>query len=178
MTTQTKRHGVFEMPKYMQFGSNLELGVDAMDQEHREMVDLLNQLACACGVEPCWPVPVEPRPAPEVRHQRARALLNRLEQAAREHFLSEEAMMSACAYPELEPHRTEHHILLAELRNLLQSIDSGQERIGEAVLRELKLWLLGHLVTSDKAFAEHYRQTRDATLERWSSTRLERSLSS
>ena len=148
------------MPEFMHFGENLELGVPAMDEEHRDLVDLINQLACAAGVLPCWPAAVETT-TPKVQRQRALGVLQQIEYATHDHFLSEEALMQSTAYPDFESHRTEHRMLLAELRNCIQSIHCETEPLDRETLMELKLWLLGHILGSDKEFAQFYQIARE-----------------
>lgn len=154
------------MPEFMHFGRNLELGIDSMDEEHRDLVTLVNRLAVTLGIRSTWSLHEDSGDKTEVEIHRGVALgiLKQLEYATRDHFLSEEALMNSVAYPKLEEHILEHKMLLAELRDYIRAICSGKESLDQEILLELKHWLLGHIIDADRHFAEYYRLAETAAM--------------
>lgn len=154
------------MPEFMHFGRNLELGIDSVDEEHRDLVALINHLAAALGIRSSWSLQMEPEEKTgfEIHRGLALGILKQLEYATRDHFLSEEALMSSVAYPKLEEHILEHKMLQAELRNYIRAICLGKESLDQEVLMELKHWLLGHILDADRHFAEYYQLSETAAM--------------
>jgi hemerythrin len=67
------------------------------------------------------------------------------------HFAEEERFMEARAYPQLEPHRGAHGVLLAQLRALEgEAREVAPEAALEGVQR-LRRWLLDHVEGPDRA---------------------------
>ncbi|OKY75864.1 MAG: hypothetical protein BM485_05875 [Desulfobulbaceae bacterium DB1] len=87
----------------------------------------------------------------------AYSLLNRLVQYAEEHFRDEEKLMRMARYPtdELDRHIKEHEKLTEEIFQHTENWSSYRAeslpRIGEF----LKKWLLDHILTSDKKYAQY-----------------------
>ena len=86
------------------------------------------------------------------------SLLDGLYHLAREHFNSEEAIMSQLNYPDYTAHHKEHVMLLAELALYIREIQHGQSTLDIATLRALRTWFVVHLAEADAAFASYYHK--------------------
>jgi hemerythrin len=129
-------------------------GVAFMDDEHRELAALLSDIAekfawAGIGADRRGSG-LDPASTPLI------LALERLGRHAREHFLHEEEYMRALDYPQLEAHASEHALLLAEYTQLLRATrDCGAGRLDASTLDALKNWLLGHILDTDRRFADY-----------------------
>lgn len=70
------------------------------------------------------------------------------------HFAAEEAAMVWTAYPDLEAHRLEHEKLKAKVLEFTREFESGMTQISVDVLFFLRDWLMNHIATTDKKYAD------------------------
>lgn len=120
------------------------LGVAAMDQTHRDFVDLASQLATADDSH--FP-----------------ALFNTLLDHTREHFAAEDARMRATRFAATGEHIGEHQRVLAELRGFNRSVQAGRMQFARAYVRQsLGEWFELHLSTMDAALASHLQKAESA----------------
>ena len=128
-----------------------------MDADHKELVRRWNLLVCA-GAPPAGSVipldnRAEPTPTVSDPMNHFRALIDLL----RDHFRREEALMESIDYPDLEPHKSEHSILTAELVRISRELaEAGGEGLSEDALENIKRCCFDHFVTEDRRLAEFY----------------------
>lgn len=88
---------------------------------------------------------------------RALNLLAQLEDFSDAHFAAEQILMRYHSYPGYQAHELEHGKLLEELRRIRDRIE---ERDGSTLVtdaRAVRNWLMSHIDTADRAFAEFVR---------------------
>ena len=116
-----------------------ETGVESVDFEHREMIDLINRLHDRLG-------------APESKDAVA-DFLGEIYARISAHFALEESLMRERDYDGFAEHKADHERLLDEIRNIMDAHEDDRYADVEATLgAELERW-----------FAEHFR-TQDARL--------------
>ena len=119
---------------------HLRLGQEPIDGEHGVQLQLLDALQA------------------ELRQEGGRGgaaeLVERLLVFSDMHFGSEELLMRHHAYPRYGEHVEEHRALLAQLRDIEVRVRVGQD--ASALAAEHRRWLGGHIVTHDRAFAQHH----------------------
>jgi hemerythrin len=120
------------------WGSESSVGVQAMDEEHLELFDAINELYGAV--------------MSEREREETAALLRRVVGYAREHFSSEEAMLAASNYPELEEHRRKHQSLLAEIEELAARFEQDGLILNDHSLKFLPYWFNDHLQNDDLGY--------------------------
>jgi len=160
--------------------SILLVDIPEIDGQHLALAALLNRVAemgAASALVAGQRVPVEASFADcrgrsggicdkELLH-RVLPLLDDLEQLTARHFTDEEAVMDAAGFPGLAEHRSEHSLLLAELKEFIRDLRSGAECLQLCHLVALKNWFVGHVVIADRHFADYYRGDHDDP-GRWS----------
>jgi hemerythrin-like metal-binding protein len=143
-----------EPAPYLRWRAEWELGVEFMDADHRALAALLDALARRYGA---WEGLVGGRPVPDDTSGPETSLLADLAALAdhtRAHFEREEEAMQREGFPDLPDHKSEHDLLLAELRVLMREIESSaDQRIDTDTLDSLKDWLLGHVLEMDRELA-------------------------
>jgi len=120
----------------LNWSPDLSVGVDALDDDHRQLFALVNQVHDAIQAG-C----AEPLLAP---------LFDRLVDYAREHFRREEALMDEGHYPGLAAHREEHLLLATRVHELRRRFVGGSvENLNLELLVLFKTWLTSHIRISD-----------------------------
>lgn len=116
-----------------------DLGLPALDEEHRGQIELMNELGAAIAAK---------RAPAEIS-----LALDRLTGYLDAHFMSEQIAMRERAYPEYDAHRMEHDAAIDMLRELGARGASGDATTLLRILRALDEWLVVHVRTSDAAYA-------------------------
>lgn len=124
----------------VKWSAALSVGLDEVDDQHKILVGLLNDLHAAIlahhGSAEC------------------RKILDRLAEYTRVHFTTEEGLMRLLKYPGLEMHHKQHEELLNEVVALQEKLDKGTASITFELLHFLKVWLSKHITESDKRFGD------------------------
>jgi hemerythrin-like metal-binding protein len=123
----------------VQWNSELELGIKEIDEQHRRLVDILN----------------------EVIHRKTSGSAGRkLEQIIEDlvdytdyHFKAEEQIMERFGYGGLAEHRRMHDGFSDRLRVLYLNTASGDGERTDEILDFLKEWLLHHIMKVDRQYA-------------------------
>ena len=116
----------------------LELGHEAMDADHRQLVALVNQLA-KCIVE-------------NAGKEAYDALLDDLFTHTKAHFGMEEQLMAACSYPYAKEHRSEHAKLIKDALDHRAKFDASAKP-SISLLYFFDQWLTRHILASDRELA-------------------------
>jgi len=117
-----------------------ELGITLLDEQHREMVRLLNALFDDRG----------PRPVTE----RLDALIAHL----RRHFHAEDVFLCAIGFPDRDEHIREHMMELAELVGLRRALSrTGAEGLDLADEQAIRHWFFNHVIAEDRRYGDFYR---------------------
>lgn len=118
----------------LQWSEDLELGLDYMDETHREFVDLLAQAGQAPDADllPVW-----------------QSVIAHTE----DHFAREDKWMRDAAFPPGGCHTTEHDSILAVMREGARRGEAGNLDMVRQLARELGIWFAGHAQSMDTALA-------------------------
>ncbi len=123
-----------------------DLGVPALDAEHRGQIELMNHVgeAITSGFS-----------AVEIT-----AAVDSLVGYLEAHFMSEQVAFREQAYPAYQAHQQEHDEAIALLRELRARAAAGDARALLDLLGGLEGWLVQHIRTSDAAFARFALEAR------------------
>jgi hemerythrin-like metal-binding protein len=127
----------------------LSVGVEAMDDQHRQLFARLNVLVEAVR---------SGRGAEEVGQT-----MEFLDQYVREHFADEEKLLAESAYPGLEIHKRMHSGFTAELaavRTGLAAPGADRQELANRLHLSLRDWLLRHIRVEDRAYGEYLASRR------------------
>jgi hemerythrin len=125
----------------------LSLGVDQIDNQHKELLARFDMLLTACK---------QGKGGEEVLY-----LLNFLDEYVVVHFGDEEKLQKQSRFPDYESHRLEHQSFIDKLADLKKRIADEGVQI-DLVLDTNKLlldWLIRHISIRDKAVGKHLRGT-------------------
>lgn len=116
----------------------MSVGVEDLDNDHRVLIDLINQLATADHRRD--PIIVE-------------AVLDELVDYTVFHFDKEEVYMEQAGYPDLAAHRQVHAELTRQVLRIREKV-LGRDRpsLGDEVLNFLSRWLREHILRTDALY--------------------------
>ncbi|MBE0626589.1 MAG: hemerythrin family protein [Burkholderiales bacterium] len=115
-------------------------GHAGMDQGHRRLMELINQLADA--MESNKPMSF------------CSDLLERFIEHTRMHFLAEEQLMDRIRYPKAKEHKALHEMLVTDVLAFKASYDSGTTAQFVTLLVILDCWLERDISAADKELAD------------------------
>jgi hemerythrin len=121
------------------WSEGLSVGVRQFDQDHRVVVDLINELFDA------------------VQAGRGRETLgetlNRLFDYTKTHIIKEERVLEQHGYPELASHRQDHKAISSWIGAIRQRYDAGAtNEMCMEVLTFMRTWLFEHIQGTDKKY--------------------------
>lgn len=128
---------IVDSSNWIKFDDAHLVGIDVIDDQHRHLVLLLNQLNQALA---------NPHTNEHI-HQLFVEVIN----YTVDHFKTEFQLMQEANYPDIAAHEEVHERLLQEIRDVMQHFDQGNELL---ILQTLKDWLLNHIVQSDQPLAD------------------------
>jgi hemerythrin len=121
------------------------VGIDAVDHEHRELIDLINRLhsellANDAGLS-------------------AEAFFGDLLKAISAHFALEEQFMRERRYDQLQQHKNDHERLLDDIRDIMDDFVNHDSVVNAELAARLDAWFTRHFETHDarlhRALGQH-----------------------
>jgi hemerythrin-like metal-binding protein len=129
----------------LQWQERFSVGIDAVDHEHRQLIELINRLHAEFS-----------------RHgatDGTEAFFGDLLAGISAHFALEERFMRERRYDELAQHKADHERLLDELRDLMDDAAAAAGTGDDALAARLAAWFAHHFETHDarlhKALGPH-----------------------
>ncbi len=125
----------------IQWNEGMSVGVDAIDSDHRRLLETINEINDAI---------TEGKTSDVIEK-----IFVRLEQYVVEHFAREEALMEQGHYDELEQHRRQHQKFVnkvPQLKAKLLSADSMDVALEVSLF--LTNWLMNHVIMEDMSYAQ------------------------
>ena len=115
----------------MEWSDDLDVGVQAMNHEHQQILNLMNKIHDASQAGQSGPPII--------------ALVDQLANVTVAHFRDEEAYMEKIGFPGLGPHKIIHQDLLKRYGEYAVEIKRDHGRVPQKFLTFLKLWLTAHI---------------------------------
>ena len=133
-----KLAGVVDSDQLISWTDDLSVGVAIIDEQHKGLVDLINELNAA------------------MRQRRSDAVLvgvlERLKLYTVKHFATEEEIFDKFGYPDAGSHKKAHRELVEKVLAFEAELKSGRAKVTMEIMRFLKDWLVGHIMGTDKRY--------------------------
>ena len=123
---------------YLNWTPDLSVGIDRIDQQHKKIVTLLNEL-------------YEAMQAGQGREALGK-VLNDLLLYTKTHFATEEQAMAAHGYPDYEEHKRRHEKMALKVKALHEQFRDGALTSPIQITNFLKDWLAKHIRETDKKY--------------------------
>lgn len=127
----------------MTWDKSLDIGVEEMNADHREILDAMNAIYDAHAAGQTGPA--------------INRLIERLGEITTRHFADEEAYMASIGFPDLSVHKRIHATLLQDFGRHAAGIKSVDGIANAAFFGFLKRWLTAHIKGIDTKYAAHSR---------------------
>ena len=115
------------------------VGIPTIDREHKQLVELLNELLEAMQAGHGQDV--------------LKDVLNKLVGYTASHFKNEERLMQQCGYPGFAEHKAKHDAMTAKVLDLQQKVNSGSHGVTLEVGNFLRGWLNKHILETDMDYS-------------------------
>jgi hemerythrin len=119
----------------LQWKDKYSVGIEAVDHEHRELIDLINSLYGKLSSHPG-------KDAIEV-------FFGDLFKGISAHFALEERFMRERKYQDLDAHKRDHEQLLDEIRDIMDEFAEHEEVAANELAARLESWFGRHFETHD-----------------------------
>ena len=125
---------------YYRFTDDCLIGVEEIDNEHRELFRIINETQELLENQVL-----------NDKYDRIREMIERLGQYAEQHFRHEEEYMERINHPELELQKKQHLFFCDKINGITTSYatDHEQQELLEDLLKYLVTWLYRHIISSD-----------------------------
>ncbi len=127
---------------FIEWGEHLSVGVKVFDDEHKQLVQLVNKLNQA----------LQAGSAKKTMEE----ILQNLVNYTKIHFTHEEDYMVLYDYPEYAKHKQEHEALTNQVMDFLQRYNAGKASFSLELMNFLKDWLTKHILGSDKKYKDFF----------------------
>lgn len=121
-------------------------GIQEIDQQHRQLVDALQDFLGAVG-----------------QGYRLGATFNALQAVfdyTQTHFAYEEAFLARHHYARLDEHIREHQAIIAQLNRLRNELEHGDD-IVEPLAQTIRTWILEHIHVEDMEYSKVFSPDAD-----------------
>jgi hemerythrin-like metal-binding protein len=122
----------------MTWSDSLSVGVKAMDDQHRVLVGILNDLHTAMLAGKAHTITGE--------------LLHKLVEYTKFHFACEEELMQEAGFAGLAAHHQRHQELTREVELFVGRYQRGEEMLNIHLMNFLRDWLSHHILEEDREY--------------------------
>lgn len=144
---------------YMEWTRDLEFGIPVIDEQHKRIVQFINELDDA----------IRTNDAAETKH-----VMEGLLDYTITHFEFEERLQEKAGYPFLKAHRRIHEIFMKKVADIRERSTKG-ENVAPELLALLKGWLASHIKGEDRDYVESVKAiatSQDKEVSSWLATAL------
>lgn len=121
---------------HIQWTSELNTDIQVIDNQHRRIVDYINQLDDISSSKD---------------RNEIEKVLNDLVDYTLSHFAFEESLMEEAGYPFINGHKRVHELFIKRVSDFQQRFKIGEDISGE-LLTVLKSWLINHIKSDDNDY--------------------------
>jgi hemerythrin-like metal-binding protein len=133
----------FTGPELFPWNSRLIIGIDSIDEQHRKLVMLINDLHQAMKSK--------------VGTAESGRILDELAEYTRYHFDFEEKLFDHHTYPAAAAHVSEHRALVEKVNAFREDFRMGRAGLSMDLMYFLSDWLRQHIMKTDKAYVPFFK---------------------
>ena len=120
---------------------SLATGIELIDNQHKHLVVLTNQLYQACLL------------GGDTLDTAFKETMSRMVEYVRFHFSFEQAMLQRVKYPKYAEHKAEHDKLIKTVLETTKDYSDRKKFVPNNFVRYLKDWIVGHIGHEDKIYS-------------------------
>jgi hemerythrin-like metal-binding protein len=128
--------------KFIEWSEHFSVGNERMDNQHRELFDIIADLRTAMTSEDVL-----------VEYEAEWEVVERMIAYAVRHLSEEEQLLEECNYPDLAKHKEMHREFLAKILEIEKAIENGDDAPSvEKLCDFLENWLSHHILEADRQY--------------------------
>ena len=128
----------------MKWIDDFGVGVEEIDHQHKDLINMINELFDAMSVGQANDVLGE--------------IINNLIRYAVIHFDTEEGYFDQFDYEFSEDHKEEHRKFKEDVGKFKEGFETGNIVLSMEVFKFLKNWLINHIIGEDQKYKECFRE--------------------
>jgi hemerythrin len=128
----------------IEWKDGFSVGVAAVDLEHRQLIELINELNDQAGEG--------------AASEQTLAMLGEIYAQISAHFALEEKYMRETEYARFAEHKADHECLLDELRDIMDDVEDRAEYDADTLGAKLERWFTVHFQTHDARLHAHEQE--------------------
>ena len=130
---------------FVEWEAKYNTGIKTIDQQHKKLVMVTNELfeSCAQGTSEA--------------NDAFKKILKDVVAYVKEHFSTEEKLMTDYGYPGYSDHKRQHEGFVIKVLEQVSLFEEGKKLVPNQFVRFLREWLLEHIAISDHAYCEFFR---------------------
>lgn len=132
-------HRKLSSTHYVEWKDEYSVGIDSIDEQHKRLLNLINQLQTAVDYS--------------TGDQYEREALDELVDYTKTHFTYEEGLMRDNEYPDYEPHKAQHEKMFNKVAEVLAEYEKDHDTAMANAADYLKDWLINHINGTDKEYS-------------------------
>jgi hemerythrin len=129
----------------IQWSEKFSVGVDELDQQHQQLIRMLNRLISAPDTI-------------DTRSETISDTLQAMTRYAQEHFKTEEKLLKAYDYPGLKEHRQEHIVYRKKTLDFSTAAIVGVESVPQISIAYLVDWWVHHILDEDMKYKAFFAE--------------------
>lgn len=134
-------HKKYSSNQFVEWKDDYSVGIDSIDQQHKKLLNLINQLQTAVDYS--------------TGEQFEREALDELVDYTKTHFTYEEGLMRDNDYPDFEAHKLQHEKMFNTVQEVLEGYETDQDTAMSNAAEFLKDWLINHINGTDKEYSSY-----------------------
>lgn len=134
-------HKKWSSNQFLEWKDDYSVGIDSIDQQHKKLINLINQLQTAVDYS--------------TGEQFEREALDELVDYTKTHFIYEEGLMRDNDYPDFEPHKAMHEKMIKKVEEVLSEYEQDNDTAMSNAAEFLKDWLIKHINGTDKEYSSY-----------------------
>jgi len=123
---------------YLEWSSSLDTGIDVIDEQHKRIVNYINDLHDAQQTSD---------------QSKIGDVIEELVDYTVSHFAFEESLMEQAGYPFVEPHKRVHGLFVKKIGKFVERFQNGEDVAAELTTM-LQRWLVNHIRNEDGDYTE------------------------
>jgi hemerythrin len=134
-------HRKMASKQFVEWKDSYSVGIDSIDQQHKKLLSLINQLQTAVDYS--------------TGEQFEREALDELVDYTKTHFTYEEGLMRDNDYPDFVAHKAQHEKMFKKVGEVLAEYEQDHDTAMANAAQYLKDWLIHHINGTDKEYSSY-----------------------
>jgi len=140
---QEKKHQTAEI---VVWDEKYATGIEAIDGQHKQLVELTNQLYVACIAKP------------DVLQAVFKEAMHKMVEYVHFHFDAEINLLKSINYPQLHEHKKMHDDLIKNILEAANDYKDDKHFVPNHFVRTLKEWIFSHIAVHDKTYSFYVKE--------------------